>query len=386
MRQASAWVAGSVAVGLSALIACSDAAGGATGEASPVAGVDIVPDSTDIVAGRVTTLAATPVDEQGTPLMGRSVSWNSGNALVGTVSSTGVVTGVTPGIVTITATSEGITGSARVRVVSESTEPGLTECDSAPAAWIWCDDFEADRLASYFEYENPEGRFIRSAGAGRSGTYGMRARWTAGAQTAGALHLAFGATPQAYMDPVDAGTAKYREIFWRFYVRRQAGWVGGGGDKVSRAHIFASATTFAQALAAHVWSGDGADAEYLEADPASGTDEAGNLVTSTYNDPNFRWLGAVRGNTPIFGSAASNVWTCIEAHVRLNDAGQSNGLFDVWIDDAVEIQKSGMNWIGAYDAFGINSIYVENYWNAGSPAEQERYFDDFVVSTERIGC
>jgi hypothetical protein len=36
--------------------------------------------------------------------------------------------------------------------------------------------------------------------------------------------------------------------------------------------------------------------------------------------------------------------------------------------------------------YGINAVYVENYWNDGAPHAQERYFDNFVVSTQRIGC
>jgi len=31
-------------------------------------------------------------------------------------------------------------------------------------------------------------------------------------------------------------------------------------------------------------------------------------------------------------------------------------------------------------------VFFENYWNTGSPAAQERYLDDIVVSTRRIGC
>ena len=42
--------------------------------------------------------------------------------------------------------------------------------------------------------------------------------------------------------------------------------------------------------------------------------------------------------------------------------------------------------MGAYSAFGLNAILLESYWNTGSPADQERYFDDFVVSETPIGC
>ena len=48
--------------------------------------------------------------------------------------------------------------------------------------------------------------------------------------------------------------------------------------------------------------------------------------------------------------------------------------------------RSGLNWVGSYAAYGINAVFIENYWNAGSPVVQERYLDNFVVSRARIGC
>jgi len=45
-----------------------------------------------------------------------------------------------------------------------------------------------------------------------------------------------------------------------------------------------------------------------------------------------------------------------------------------------------LNFVDSYTDYGINAIFIENYWNSGSPKEQQRYFDNFVVSTKRIGC
>jgi hypothetical protein len=76
----------------------------------------------------------------------------------------------------------------------------------------------------------------------------------------------------------------------------------------------------------------------------------------------------------------------VEVHVRLNDAGQTNGVFEYWLDGVLEARKATLNWVGAFAAYGINAVFVENYWNTGSPVAQERYFDNLVVSTQRIGC
>jgi hypothetical protein len=138
---------------------------------------------------------------------------------------------------------------------------------------------------------------------------------------------------------------------------------------------------------AHVWSGTGADRDHLVIDPASGTDAAGTLQTTQYNDfANMRWLGAARSGTAIFDVSHVGRWYCIEARARLNDAGQSNGVFQLWIDGALEAERTGMNWVGNYAAYGINAVFFESYWNDGSPVAQERYFDNLVVSTQPIGC
>jgi hypothetical protein len=274
--------------------------------------------------------------------------------------------------------------------VSAVTTPSGADCATPQAGWIWCDDFEQDRLSHYFEYDTAGGNFVRAAGVGVGGSTGMRARWAAvGQPGAGSLHLAFGKTPQSYFRPVDAGTANYREIYWRMYLKHQPGWIGGGGDKLSRATILASSSTWAQAMSAHVWSGEspGPNQNYLYIDPASGTDASGNLRTTGYNDfANWRYLGFTRSTTPIFDANHAGQWHCVEAYAKLNDSGQSNGLFRLWINGALEAERTGLNWVGAYSAYGINAVFFENYWNGGSPQVQERYFDNIVVSTQPIGC
>jgi uncharacterized protein YjdB len=62
------------------------------------------------------TLTATLKDAAGNVLTGRTVTWTSSLGAIATVSSTGVVTGQSPGTATITATSEGKTGTATVVV------------------------------------------------------------------------------------------------------------------------------------------------------------------------------------------------------------------------------------------------------------------------------
>lgn len=280
------------------------------------------------------------------------------------------------------------TSAAPPTTPSLAITQNVNECASPKAGWIWCDDFEQDRTSRYFEYDNNGGRFARAGSVGHGGSWGMRAPFAKGQASAGALHLAFGRTPSAYFRAADAGTANYRDIYWRVYVRYEPGWSGGGGVKMSRATVFAG-SNWSQAMIAHVWSGKTgtANANYLVVDPASGTDASGKVVTTKYNDfANLKWLGSKRSATAVFDAGHVGQWYCIEAHARLNDAGLANGVEELWINDALEARRAGLNFVGSYSAYGINAVFLENYWNNGSPRAQERVFDRFVVSTQRIGC
>ncbi len=355
----------------------------ATATPGPVETVSLHPSSALLEVGDELALTARGRDVHGNLVAAASFAWSSDSPHVASVSASGRVTAVARGTAAVTASDGARSGTSRVTVTGP---PAVQfECDAPQAGWIWCDDFETDRLGSYFEVSNSEGSFTREAGIGLDASTGMRARWETGQVGAGNLKLAFGRTPSSYMRPVDGGTEDYREVYWRLYVNNERSWVGGGADKLSRAMVLAT-PEWAQAMIAHVWS-SGPENEHLAVDPASGTDELGNLKTIKYNDfDNLRWLGLDRSDTPIFDTNHVGAWYCVEAHVRLNDPGSANGIFELWIDGSPEAQRTGLNWVGGYDAYGINAVFFENFWNAGAPAVQERYVDNIVVSTQRIGC
>ena len=251
--------------------------------------------------------------------------------------------------------------------------------------WIFCDDFEDNtplrRQGRYFEYDNDGGDFVVVDGVGLNGSRAMRTRFQSGEVSAGALHLAFGRVPGSYFDRGLRPGENFRDIYYRMYLRNQAGWAGSPA-KLSRAIVFAD-SNWSEAMIAHLWS----SGNFLLIDPASGVDGSGNVLTTKYNDlDNLHWLGYQRGVTPIFAPKNADTWFCIEAHVRLNDPGQSNGVQEFWINGQLEARRTGLNFVGTYADYGINAVFLENYWNAGSTKLQERYFDSFVVSTQRIGC
>jgi hypothetical protein len=101
----------------------------------------------------------------------------------------------------------------------------------------------------------------------------------------------------------------------------------------------------------------------------------------------LRWIGSAEGRTPLFNSANVGKWFCIEVHMKLNSPDAADGLFEYWIDDRLEARRAALNWIGDYHDYGINAVYLEQYWTSVPFTRvQQRYWDNFVVSTARIGC
>ena len=81
-----------------------------------VAAVQIAPASVSVRIGTTFALAAQTIDAEGRALPNRPITWTSSNNAVATVNNQGGVTGVAAGAATITATSEGKSGTAAVTV------------------------------------------------------------------------------------------------------------------------------------------------------------------------------------------------------------------------------------------------------------------------------
>lgn len=249
---------------------------------------------------------------------------------------------------------------------------------------IWEDNFDdgVPLENKYFEYHDDDGDCVPVSYESFSPPYSLRGRFQQGEVEAGGIKKTFGRTPSSYLGRHAARpTEDFREIYWRFYLKMQDGWIGAPA-KVCRVTSMANAS-WAQGMIAHLWSGS--DVRLLM-DPASGIDEQGDLITIKYNDfENLIWLGSRPGTFPLFSTESAGKWYCIEGHVKLDDAGESNGIFEFWIDGELQARRDDIAWVKSWDDYGINGLFFANYWNAGSAQDQERYFDDIVIATERIG-
>jgi hypothetical protein len=91
-----------------------------TGSGSVVS-VSVTPSSASVAPGGTVQLAATARDANGNTVTGVTFTWSSTNTAVATVSSSGVVTGVSGGSAEVRATTSGETGSASVTVTAGAT-------------------------------------------------------------------------------------------------------------------------------------------------------------------------------------------------------------------------------------------------------------------------
>ncbi|HEX7242628.1 MAG TPA: Ig-like domain-containing protein [Longimicrobiaceae bacterium] len=89
----------------------------------PVAQVRIQPDSLVLAPGSTGAFTATALDAQGNALAGRTVVWTTSNTGVAALGSGATVTAVAQGTATISATVEGVTASASVRVLPPPSVP-----------------------------------------------------------------------------------------------------------------------------------------------------------------------------------------------------------------------------------------------------------------------
>ncbi len=245
------------------------------------------------------------------------------------------------------------------------------------AAIIWYDDFdESQQQERYAEKEGELTDEVRFGDQGQS----LCMRYPTGRHGIGGRKVFFGDSPTNRSQTV-RGKESFTDVYWRIYVKHQLGWTGGGPAKLSRATSLVP-PGWRQSMISHVWS----SGEALTLDPASGV-RGDRVVTTKYNDfSNLKWLG----NKPasqfrLHSREESGRWVCVEARAKLNTPGERDGLNQLWIDGRLEAERRNLDWRGTYTGFGINAVFLEAYWNQGSPVDQSRWIDNFVISTTPIG-
>ena len=102
----------------------------------PVATVTVTAAQTTVQIGSTSQATAVTRDASNNVVTGRTVTWASSDPAIASVSNTGLVTGLTAGTVTITALSEGITGSVQMTVTAGNPADAPQIASIAPALLV----------------------------------------------------------------------------------------------------------------------------------------------------------------------------------------------------------------------------------------------------------
>ena len=79
-------------------------------------------------------------------------------------------------------------------------------------------------------------------------------------------------------------------------------------------------------------------------------------------------------------------WVCLELMMRLNTPGEADGAMAFWMNDELGHEQTGMHWRDVPE-LQLNKAWLQHYIDQGDTDQSNRaWFDDVVVSTQRIGC
>ena len=309
------------------------------------ASVDVAPASDTIFVGNNTQLEATVKDGAGTTLPNRTVTWSSNSSSVASVDADGLVTGVASGTATITAMSGTASGSATIQV---DTVP-----NGDPTPWFEEDfseytstaDMVSDPRGIYTNEDNHTDRMALDQAVGWGNlTQSMRYDWpdrTSEGTTTGTN----GYCGSYYIGRALTPPSSVQEVWGEFYVRfspgfttvAPSGW--GCGSNPDLKLIFGRTLPDARF---QVKVGNGPNQEWGWRWP---------------NGPEYNLPAAQWPSTDVFNGQ----WIRIRIHWKYSTTTTSaDGIYQLWINDQVAADTSGVNSLANNLTDPITAIY--GFW------------------------
>ncbi len=236
------------------------------------------------------------------------------------------------------------------------------ECDNWQTnhpQWIWCDDFEGEQNLNtqYEDVSTSSGSFAAQNGDAYSGTYSLLQNYSQGQVDAGWI--------------IKVNNDGFNDhVFMRWYHKFEEGFEGFP-PKMGRLR-YRDRSSWNTVFAVHCWlENDGTVCMDVSAENSSQANSSG-------------WLPIALSDFTFSDAANIGRWICFEMEVLVNTSGQTDGLYRLWIDEELKIERTDVDLRGSTND-KINELMLDCYWNGGSPKPQKRYFDNFVASTEKIG-
>jgi len=329
----------------------------------------VSPATASIGAGAVVQLTATVRDSAGNALDGRAVAWASDNAAVATVSATGLVTGVADGAVTITAVSEGRSGTAAITVTGGIP---AAECANPPASWVFCDDFESGNLSKWEDVTRVT--LTSDAAHVRNGSHALQLFYPQGDDGAG-----WAWKKQLTPDRADRHVLHVR--WWQMW-EPDFEWKSGtdGDQKIFLLQGLEPQTAWGQTASWKLYV-------HLVGDERAGEGVARDelFLERFIWDGTSQWSGQWAGfrQNVTKTSYRRGAWECTEIGMVHNTPGQGDGELRMWINGQLVLEYTGVKFRD--EAVSWNALQLDGWFN-GIPRDQYSWIDQVVVATERIGC
>ncbi|HKW09356.1 MAG TPA: Ig-like domain-containing protein, partial [Gemmatimonadaceae bacterium] len=347
----------------------------------PVASVTVSLASSSVNVGQTTQATAVTRDANGNVLSGRSISWASSNTNIASVSSSGLVTARAAGSASITATSEGKSGSATLTATTTVSTPGDT---------LFVDRFESGALSDAGRWQDIVGNFASiitasndgiSAPSGTkvlkfSGSGGAISHFVSTAATSPYEHLYLSfkmlrtSAYQATNPGLRAGGIRGSVTQWGSYGVGY-GTPGSCPDDPNNVHqqefMYAYVFNDPAAFALRTYTEWRDQLKLTQNPPTCGGGYAilaGNVPQATYFDLNF--------------VPSVDTWHQYEIEVQLNDVGQSNGWQRIWVDGVLKIAHLNVR----YRTTNGLKLWAVTF-DTGEMHGGALYVDDVMVATQR---
>jgi len=263
----------------------------------------------------------------------------------------------------------GGTTTGNVWSFTTTTAP-VNECDNWQTLhpeWIFCDDFETeqDLTVNYHDTDGGSNGMSVTTNDPYDGLYSLEQYYTIGQVDSGWISRFFADNPHLG-SPGD----KLDEVYYRWYHKFEEGF-SGLPPKMAKVKILRTSDDWGGGLAVYQWT---ASSGPLTAD------------IRTYNGSDYVWLPITYSDLDYSEPANIGIWICIEVRVKSNTVGQSDGEVQYWADGQEVLYETDLNLqVENNNGKGLNMVMWDCYWNAGSPVEQSRFYDNLVISTAPIG-
>jgi len=346
----SAGLASTIAAGTANIVAvCEGVSGQSTitvsNTAPPppaaVATVTVSLGSSSLTAGQTTQATAVLKDANGNVLTGRTITWSSSSTAVATVAASGLVSAVSQGNATITATSETKSGGANLTVAPSSSP---TKIDT-----IFAETFESGTLAVWDDGVDPtRHHVITNASLAHSGSRALEVDYPAN-DTGGWLTKFF--------------MPGYDSVYVRMYVRFAPDWVGGsklmllrGSRTDNQWSAFGVAGECPQGsdfFATNIMmegNGDPGTLRFYTYFPEMAREPDGVTCWGRYGDGNEQYL-------PLM-SLPRDSWQQLGFWVRLNTPGQHDGYQKFWVNGTLRGVWTNLSYRTS-NILKLNSFSIE---------------------------